>query len=249
MARSTLALCAVLAISGCGAVASRTTEPVGGLHFSPIALDEDGAFAPDIAQTPSQNLPSLLPPKAFGLGYFWVGYTGVAVGTGELKNIGSGDGFTFGTGFKGTESSRSFLEVVYEKTLKHSMPAALYFPDPSPNEAEGFDPPSGYHERMLFGGRTAAAAKARLEHQPRAYTTYGICYNEYRARSTTEVGTQKYKANGTGAYLGFGVEFPFADKASLSFDAKYLQWAGEDSLKNTGDFGATTFSLLWLSRF
>ena len=74
MARSSLALCVVLAMSGCGAVASRTSETTDDLLVRAVPGDGDVLGAPSGVEVPSQRMTSLLPPKAFGLGYFWIGY-------------------------------------------------------------------------------------------------------------------------------------------------------------------------------
>jgi len=80
MARSSLALCVVLAMSGCGAVASRTSETTDDLLVRAVPGDGDVLGAPSGVEVPSQRMTSLLPPKAFGLGYFWIGYAATDTG-------------------------------------------------------------------------------------------------------------------------------------------------------------------------
>jgi hypothetical protein len=148
------------------------------------------------------------------------------------------------------DTSRSFVEIVTEKTLKHDVPLSVYtaLSGAAPT-LEGFEP-TGYNERLMFGGRTSAAPKARLEHQPRAYTSYGIEYNVFKARAEAGGGSVlEYVVNGTGIYLGFGVEFPFAERTSLSFDLKYHAFQATDVIDNEGTFGSIAYALLWLSRF
>lgn len=184
----------------------------------------------------SRALTAFAPPRSSGIGYVWLGYCGTDVPVGELNEFGSGDGFSFGAGFRVGDSARAFVELAWEKTLKHASPATLS--DPTP--------PSGLHERTMIGGRTAAAALARLAHQPKPYMTYGLAYENFRVNYAT---TTDYRANALGYYLGLGVEFPFAEGTSLNFDAKYHLWTGEDNTGEEGMFGSIAFSILWLSRF
>jgi len=252
MARSSLALCVVLAMSGCGAVASRSSETTDDQLVRAVPREGDVLGAPSGVEVPAQQMASLLPPKAFGLGYFWIGYAATDTGVGALRDIGSGDGFSFGAGFKVSETSRSFLEVTVEKTLKHGVPdyiLANAAGNPPGFAVSGFTPASGYHDRLMFGGRSSAAARARLEHQPRAYGSYGIAYNAFKCTSQTTAGLVEYNVNGIGFYLGFGVEFPFAKKTSMSFDVKYHNFEGTDTQGVTDDFGSVVFGVLYLSRF
>jgi hypothetical protein len=228
-----------LAAAGCGQVASLPSIPDGRTFergTSEEAATELVSAAPDCVAA-TQALCGIIPRSTRGIGYFWIGYCGSATGLGDLRMGGSGDGFTFGAGFKVGETLRSFVEISYEKSLKHDAPQIL-----TGESVRGM----AFHERALIGGRTAAAPRARLEKQPRAYMSYGIGYNNFEVDFQ---GISPYFANGIGYYLGLGVEFPFAERTSLSFDSKYHMWNGEDSNEEEGRFSTATFSVMWIARF
>jgi len=222
--------------AGCAATQPLTgSGPVPLADPAPVeamAVPGGTVFARDVAGA----LTAFAPPRSSGIGYVWLGYCGMDVPTGELSEVGSGDGFTFGAGFRVGDSARSFVEIASEKTLKHDMPATL----------ADLTPPSGYHERNMIGGRTSIAALARLARQPRPYFSYGLAYENFQVNYAS---APTYRANALGYYMGLGVEFPFAERSSLSFDAKYHFWEDKDTTGEEGMFGSVAFSILWLNRF
>ena len=58
-----------------------------------------------------------------------------------------------------------------------------------------------------------------------------------------------YQAKGLGGYVGLGVEYPFTQKMSFSFDTRYHVWGGTDSAGVDGTFASVALSLLWMGRF
>ena len=234
MTRSAWALGLLLVATGCGTVAF-LPEPPGGSTTDAVALAAAVVAAPDCVGLPQLEVTTR---KASGIGYIWVGYNGAAVGSRDLAALGSGDGYTFGAGFKVGDSRRSFVEIAYEKTFKHLAP---------PTVVEDL---SGYYERMLFGGRTSAAPQARMEHQPRAYVTYGLAQNNLVIKNAPAA-PDRWAMHNVGYYLGLGVEFPFADTNGLGFDVKYHMFTDEDPQDPTVEFEnhVAVFSVLWTSRF
>jgi hypothetical protein len=130
------------------------------------------------------------------------------------------------------EAGRAFLEVAFEKTVDHDLLGSIVTQ-------------TGHHERLLVGGRIAATAMARMERQARPYMSYGLANNKYRVDG---IG-MRYEATGIGLYAGLGVEFPFAQKSSLSFDTRYHTWSDTDTTGYDGKFACVSMSLLWLGRF
>ena len=96
-----------------------------------------------------------------------------------------------------------------------------------------------------MGGRSAATGKARTEKQPRPYFSYGLSNNKCRVDSTSG----SYEATGFGAYVGLGVEYPFGQRTSFSFDTRYHTWSDTDSNGVDGRFSTVAMSLLWVGRF
>jgi hypothetical protein len=177
-----------------------------------------------------------------GIGYFWIGFNGIASGTNDLRYAGGGDGFSLGAGFRFGHSRRHFLELSFEKSVKHDAPTVLT----GVTERQ-----SARYERKTFGFRTTAAPRARMPRQPKPYVTYGFSFNDFTVRYDEYLGTwqEKWFANGPGWYLGLGVEFQVAKKAGLGFDAKYHWWTDDGKAGAKGDYAAWVFSLLSISRF
>ena len=234
MTRFGLALGIVLAAGGCGLIGR--LPPPNSVPSAP----EAAAVVHDAAETAAAPECVRVSEATLGFsrmggnrGYFWVGYTAAGVGQGDLEEVGGGDGFTFGAGFKLSDASHTFLEFALEKTLKHSVD-----PEITPDS-------QGIHERTLVGLRTTTAARARLQNQPRPYVSYGMAYNNVCVRYGTPA--TSYIMNGVGCYLGLGCEFPSEGQASFSFDAKAHTW--NDDHGNEGTYGALTYALLWFRRF
>ncbi len=173
-----------------------------------------------------------------GVGYYWIGYTAANFGSGELRDAGAGDGFSFGVGLKFSESSRAFFEIAFERSVNHSYPSVsvpVFFQ-------------TGIHERLLIGGRSIAAPRVRMtKKHPSPYLSYGLSTNSFRvSRAPPAV---DYSTGALGLYAGLGAELPFSDKASLSFDIKYHVWNDVDSLGTDGTFATVAISILGLARF
>jgi hypothetical protein len=184
-----------------------------------------------------------------GLGYVWVGYNGATVGSRDFADVSSGDGFTFGAGFRVGATARTWMEVAWEKSLKHDVPPHLYNPVPDPADRTR----SGYYERWTFGARSAAAPRARLAGtQPNAYLSYGICYNNLQVNMQTG---DPWHQNGSGFYVGLGVEHPLKGRSSFSFDVRHhifddYNYDPQDPAVTWRTVNHTTvFSLLLLTRY
>ena len=248
MTRFGPAFAILLAAVGCGpALVSTDRGPLGSPReaMSHAASVRDGlesaSALPDCARVAEATLG--FSRIGGGRGYFWVGYTASDVGQQELNTIGSGDGFSFGTGFKLSDAGHTFVEFAYERSLKHSFhPNDVVFSD-TDTVAE-----QGIHERTLIGLRTATAARAREETQPRPYISYGIGYNNVSVNYQDLGGAaQSYFVNGLGLYVGLGCEFPSEGRGSFGFDAKFHTW--EDTKETPGTYGSLAYSLLWINRF
>ena len=190
--------------------------------------------APDCVRIPEASVG--FSRMSRGRGYFWIGYTAVDVGVQDLSGFGGGDGFTFGTGFRLSESSRTYIELILEKSLKHEMDPSIT-PDAK-----------GYHERTLFGLRTATAPRARMQNQPRPYVSYGVGYNTANVTYESGAGPVGYRMSAQGYYLGLGVELPSEGRGSLGFDMKFHTWNREPD-PNQGEYASVAFALLWMNRF
>jgi hypothetical protein len=171
-------------------------------------------------------------------GYYWVGFTPVDFGSGDLSEFGSGEGFTCGVGLSLGEAGRSFLEISFEKGVDHSYAPAV---------ASGGTLLSGSHKRLLIGGRSSGTAVARQGKQPRPYVSYGVANSTYRVDDASD--GVSYRVTGFGVYVGLGLEFPLAHKSSFCFDTRYHAWAATDSNDLDGQFSSIGISLLWLGRF
>ncbi len=240
MSRSFFALGVLVAAAGCGVTALVPSVPSGTpadviLDIRQAAPAASVADAPEVA-TVTRSIAAAGRRNRVA-GYYWVGYTPVDFGVGDLRDLGSGDGFTFGLGLTFSEAGRSFLEVAFEKTINHSIGQFLVLPTPALH--------TGHHERTLFGARTTATAVARMEKQPRPYLSYGVSNNKYRVDDTDG----GYEATGLGYYVGLGVEYPFAKKTSFSFDTRYHSWSALDTNLVNGRFASLAMSLLWVGRF
>lgn len=222
-------LAAAFALAGCGGMLATTS-------LEPMETLENPQIAP--GELPSEALlGQVYRPSRGGLAYMWVGYNGSAAGIGDLREMGSGDGFSLGVGFQIGKTARSSVELGYEKTLKHDATVAL----------TGFVGPStGAYERTVIGGKSAALPRARRENQPRVYVGYGLAQNSFVAKTT---GGQQYSVSGLGYYLGLGVEFPSGERAAFTFDTKYHFWNATDSRDIAGNYAALVYSVLWLNSF
>jgi len=231
MSRLCLALGVLVAAGGCGVTALAPSIP------SDTVLDRRVTGAPDLTTVTSSVAAAGRRNRIAG--YYWVGYTPADFGTGDLRDLGSGSGFSYGIGLTFNDAARAFLEIAFEKTVDHTY---------GPNiAAGGATQPTGHHERALLGGRTTAAAMARLQRQPRPYATYGVSNNLYKVDSIDP--TKFYDATGLGFYFGLGVEFPFSQKMSMNFDTRYHTWSATDTNGLDGQFSSLAMSLLWVGRF
>lgn len=229
MRRFCLALCVLVAAAGCGVTALTPSIP------SEALLEGRVTGAPDVA-TVTRSMAAAGRRNRVA-GYYWVGYTPVEFGTGDLSDLGGGDGFTFGVGLSFSESGRSFLEIAFEKTVNHSY---------APFLAAGTGSQTGHHERMLIGGRSSGTAASHKGRQPRPYLSYGVANNKFRVDVAAG---GSYEATGFGLYVGVGLEFPLAQKTAFSFDTRYHTWAATDTNGLSGQFSSLGMSLLWISRF
>ncbi|MHC4252848.1 MAG: outer membrane protein [Planctomycetota bacterium] len=232
MSRSCFALGVLVAAAGCGATVLAPSVP------SDAVLDGRVTGAPEVA-TVTRSIAAAGRRNRVA-GYYWIGYTPADFGAGDLSDLGSGDGFTCGLGLTFSEAGRAFLEIAFEKTVNHSYAPILGTGSATPQ--------TGHHERLLLGGRTTATAMARMEKQPRPYLSYGVSNNKYRVDVASGSGSS-YEATGFGAYLGLGVEYPFAQKMSFSFDTRYHMWTDTDTNGLDGKFASVAMSLLWVGRF
>jgi len=229
MSRLCLALGVLVAAGGCGVTALAPSIP------SDTVLDGRVTGAPDLT-TVARSVTAAGRRNRIA-GYYWIGYTPADFGAGDLRELGSGNGFTYGMGLTFNDAARAFLEIAFEKTVEHTFGPSI--------AAGGATQPTGHHERALLGGRTTAAAMARLQRQPRPYATYGVSNNLYRVDDSSG----SYEATGFGFYFGLGVEFPFSQKMSMSFDTRYHTWSDTDSNGLDGQFSCLAMSLLWVGRF
>ena len=230
MSRLCLALGVLVAAGGCGVTALAPSIP------SDAVLGGRVTGAPDVT-TVARSVAAAGRRNRIA-GYYWIGYTPADFGTGDLRDLGSGNGFTYGMGLTFNDAARVFLEIAFEKTVDHAY---------GPNIAGGGSvQQTGHHERALLGGRTTAAAMARMQRQPRPYATYGVSNNLYRV---DQASGSSYDATGLGLYFGLGVEFPFSQKMSMSFDTRYHTWSATDSGGLDGQFSCLAMSLLWVGRF
>lgn len=224
-------LAAAFVLAGCGGMLATTSlEPVETLESPQIAPGE----------LPSEALlGQVFRPSRGGLAYMWVGYNGSAAGIGDLREMGSGDGFSLGVGFQIGKTARSSVELGYEKTLKHDATYSLTGLGPVGGSI------TGAYERKIVGGKSAALPRARRENQPRVYVGYGLVQNSFVAK--TALG--QYSIDGLGYYLGLGVEFPSGERSAFTFDTKYHFWSATDSRGTAGNYGALVYSVLWLNSF
>jgi hypothetical protein len=217
--------------AGCGMMASAPSS----LESAPVdvratAAEADSDGTPEIADVARPMLAvTYLPQRRRGVGYFWIGVIPVDFGLGDLNEVGSGDGFSFGVGLKFTETWRGAVEIAFEKTVNHEV---LFDDDP-------YAAQTGYHERVFAGFRFGATSTRMEKRQPLPYLTAGVSDTHLAIERSTG---SDFEAKGFGFYAGLGVELPYADRGSLGFDAKYHTWSGES-------FAAATFAVLWLSRF
>jgi len=239
MSRSGWALVALLMTAGCGMMASAPSS----LESAPAdvratAAEADSDGTPEMADVARPMLAvTYLPQRRRGVGYFWIGVVPVDFGMGDLNEVGSGDGFSFGVGLKFTETWRGAVEIAFEKTVNHEF----VFPD-DPSSSQ-----KGYRERVLAGFRLGATSTRMEKRQPLPYITVGVSDTHFAVERAVDPNPallpgDRYEANGFGFYAGLGVELPYADRGSLGFDAKYHTWSGER-------VAAATFAVLWLCRF
>ncbi len=239
MSRFGCVLSVLVATAGCGATALTPSVPSG--TPGGVALEGQVLQAPETA-TVTRSIAAAGRRNRVA-GYYWVGYTPADFGTGDLREFGTGDGFTCGLGLAFGEAGRAFLEIAFEKTVNHPYAPLLAQDTPATN--------AGHSERVLLGGRTTATAVARMQGQPRPYVSYGVASNTARVdvADPATTGSPPYQAKGLGGYVGLGVEYPFTQKMSFSFDTRYHVWGGTDSAGLDGTFSSVALSLLWMGRF
>lgn len=218
--RLTLSLITIVAV-GCGSTAYIPADSSGMQRMaSADVIDTSGKVTSGYLQNTRE-------------GYFWLGYNAFDAGVGDLKELGGGQGFTVGTGILFSETSRSFFEFGYRKTVGHTLLT----------NASG---EKAYHESYMVGLKKIILAQAREKNQPRLYFSGGFSQEEVNAQTKVN----NVNAEGFGGYFGFGTEKSISESSSFSFDYKRHFWKDSGAVASEGENPATdSFTLLLLQKF